>query len=369
MQSGGPAGGGLVTAARLGRGCLAGAPRCGVATLGLLGLLGLLAGLGAWGASPARAAKLAGGGRQAAIKRAFTAHGAHKRQTVVSVRTSTVNGAWAVAESVALPRAGRAGGKAGNLRPTNTYYHVVHGAERPGKPPGPVQADLGRDFKVAVVYAGSGSETINYTQKTLGVCQAAGGWIDQQTETVKPMSWSVRYVIDLDSLAAAVSDGRTAVVVPAVTLDRGASSLNAVAQTTRSTVDLSCNGTTVTTRCAIRYRLGGSGSDNWLSLIPAGLEVGIPMSKSSLGSCDPDSYTLGPSLWDSDAATALAGKLRVLGGSLPANPYAPVKLAWPFSSSLVADGAIASPCQGNPAGCIDSMNWKATVRLQPVTRG
>jgi hypothetical protein len=360
MQSGGPARGGLVTAARWGRGCLAGALGCALALLG---------GLAAWGASPALAARLAGGGRQAAIKRAFTAHGAHKQQTVVSVRTSTVNGAWALVESVRLPRAGRTGASAGNLRPTNTYYHVVHGAERSGNPPGPVKADLGRNFKLAVLYTGSGSETINYTERTAGVCQAAGGWIDQQTETVTPMSWSLRYVIDLDSLAAAVSDGRTVVVVPAVTLDRGASTLNATEQTTRSTVDLSCNGTTTTTRCATRYRLGGSGSDNWLSLIPAGLEVGIPMSKSTLGSCDPDSYTLGPSLWDSDAATALAGKLKVLGGSLPANPYAPVKLAWPFGSSLVADGAIASPCQGNAAACTDSMNWKATVRLQPVTGG
>jgi hypothetical protein len=352
----------------LGRGSIAGARRC-APWAALAWALTALAGLAAWGASPALGAKLVGGGRQAAIKRAFTAHGAHKHQTVVSVRTSTVNGAWAVVESVRLQPAGRGGGKSGSVKPANAYYHVVHGAERSGSPPGPVKADLSRDFKLAVLYTGSGSETINYTERTLGVCQAAGGWVDQQTETVKPMSWSVRYVVDLDSLAAAVGDGRTAVVVPAVTLDRGASTLSATEQATRSTVDLSCNGTPVTIKCSTRYTLGGSGSSSWLSLIPAGLEVGIPMRRSTSGSCDPDSFALGPSLWDSDAAAALVSKLRVLGGSLSGNPYAPVKVAWPFSSSLAVDGAIASPCQGIAAGCTDSMKWKGTVRLQPVGGG
>jgi hypothetical protein len=320
-------------------------------------------------APPALGAKLVGGGRQAAIKRAFSAHGAHKHQTVISVRSSTVNGSWAVVESIRLQRAGRTGAKASNLKPAKTYYHVVGGAERGGNPPGPVRSDLSRDFRVAVLYSGSGSETINYTAKTLGVCQAAGGWVDQQTEAVKPMSWSVRYVVDLDSLAAAASDGRTPVVVPAVTLDRGASRLSATEQTTRSTVDQSCNGTPVTTRCTTSYRLGGSASDSWLSLIPAGLEVGIPISKSTSGNCSPESFTLGPSLWDSNGATALVGKLRLLGGSLPGNPYAGMRVVWPFSSPLVGDGVIASPCQGNPPGCSDSMRWTGTVRLDPVGGG
>jgi hypothetical protein len=320
-------------------------------------------------AAPALAARLVGGHRQAAIVRAFNAHGAHRHQVVVSVRSSTVSPAWAVAESVRPEAGGRSGGRAANLKPSFAYFHQVGGAQRSGNPPGPVRADLSRAFKLAVVYSGSGSETITYTHQTNGVCAAAGGNVDQQSDTVSPMSWNIRYVVDLNRLEATVRDGRGTILVPSVTLSRGGSSVAATEQVSRSTVDLSCNGQTTTNRCSTQYTLGSPGASGWLSLAPGtGLEVGIPTTQSASGSCDPDVFALGPSLWASDAATARVSKLGFLGGGLPGNPYAPITVSWPANSALADDGSLVSPCQGNPA-CVDSLHWKATVRLQQVTGG
>jgi hypothetical protein len=320
-------------------------------------------------AGPAAAARLVGGHRQAAIVRAFSAHGARKQQVVVSVRSSSVSPAWAVAESVRAETGGREGGRGANVKPSFTYFHQVGGAQRSGSPPGPVKADLSRDFKLAVIYTGSGSETITYTHQTNGVCAAAGGNVDQETDTVAPMSWSVRYVVDLNRLAATVRDGRGTIVVPSVTLSRGGSRVDATEQVSRSTVDLTCNGRTVTNRCATRYTLGSAGASGWLSLAPGtGLDVGIPTRQSTSGSCDPALFALGPSLWASDAATARASRLGFLGGGLPGNPYAPVKVSWPLDSALADDGMVASPCQSNPA-CVDSLRWNATVRLQQASGG
>jgi hypothetical protein len=319
-------------------------------------------------ASPALGAKLVGGGRQAAIQRAFTAHGAHKHQLIVSVRSSTVNGSWVVVEYARPQTAGRSGGNGKTVKPSFAYYHVVHGAQRPGNPPKAVKADLSRDFKVEVVYTGSGSESVRYFQLYGGVCAGAGGFTDQQTETVNPMSWSIHYVVHLNNLSAVVADGLTPVLVPEVTLNRGASTLKAAEQENRTSVDMSCNGRPTTYKCRTTFKLSGSQAPGSLSFAPGdGLEVGVPMSQSTTGTCDPDQYTIGPSLWDSGAATASATKLNVVTGRLPGNPYGPVKVAWPFSSSLAIAGLAVSPCQGDAPSCTDSMRWKGTVQLQPVS--
>jgi hypothetical protein len=319
------------------------------------------------GAAPALGAKLVGGGRQAAIQRAFTAHGAHRRNLIVSIRSSTVNGSWAVVESVRLEAAGRNGGSGKTVKPSFAYYHVVHGAERGGTPPKAVKADLSGDFKVAVVYQGSGSETVRYSRLYASTCAGAGGFIDQQTETVKPMSWNIQYVVDLNTLSAAVADGLTPVIVPAATLNRGASTLNATEQENRSSVDAGCNGRLSTAKCTSHFKLSGPLPPGSLSFDPGqGLEVGVPMSPSTSGNCDQDQYTIGPSLWDSGATTASVAKLGFVAGKLPGNPYAPIKVAWPFSSSLAIAGLAVSPCQGDSSACTDSMRWKGTVQLQPV---
>ena len=69
---------------------------------------------------------------------------------------------------------------------------------------GAVRTDLARDFQVAVVYAGSGLESIAYQQDYGSSCAGAGPFVDQETDTVSPMAWSVRYVVDMDRLFSAV---------------------------------------------------------------------------------------------------------------------------------------------------------------------
>jgi hypothetical protein len=99
----------------------------------------------------------------------------------------------------------------------------------------------------------------------------------------------------------------------------------------------------------------------------SGLQAGVPTAIRQRGACNPDNFTLGPSLWDSGAAAAIAGPLKLLGGTLPSRPYAPVKVSWPAGSAQEAQGFADSPCQGDSAVCTDTFAWRGTVSLQPVS--
>jgi hypothetical protein len=322
------------------------------------------------GAPVALAAKLVGGREQAAIERAFTAQPAHRHQLIVSVRASTVSPAWAAVRSVSPERGGRTTASAGTPQLQIAYYRRVGGSEHPGTPPAAVRADLRRDFQVAVVYTGSGAESIVYAQGYRSVCAGAGGFTDQQTVTVDPMSWTVRYVVNLDDLVTAVSSSAGGVLVPNVTFDAGGSRLDAVETVSRTLVDAGCNGKPATFNCRVSFRLGGSGPGDQLSFPPAaGIEVGIPMVATSAGACDPSDYTLGPSLWDSDGGAALVRQLGLAGGSLPANPYAPIRVTWPGGSAQHTLGFATSACQGDGSACGDDFHWTGTVALQLVTGG
>jgi hypothetical protein len=320
--------------------------------------------------APAGAANLVGGSRQAAIEKAFAAGRTHRGQVIVSVRSSTVSPSWAVVRSVRPERGGRFTGGSHSAKLLSAYFKLVHGAERGGTPPKAVTKDLGQDFKIAVLYTGSGGETVNYTASTPSVCAGGGQNVDQQQVTVAPMSWSVRYVVDLDRLQAAVRSSQGTMLVPAVTFDATGSSVKATEKTSRSTADVGCAGKPTTASCSTVFRAGGPGAGGMLSLSPgAGLEVGVPTRSSGTGECGAENYTLGPSLWDSGATIAQVGKLGLVGGSLPAHPYGRIAVSWPSSSALAADDLIASPCQGAGPGCSDSLRWAGTVQLQPVSTG
>ena len=64
----------------------------------------------------------------------------------------------------------------GRLAPSlhSTYFHLAGGGVRPGSPPGPARRDLQARLRVAVVYSGSGAETINYAQTGKTVCTGNG---------------------------------------------------------------------------------------------------------------------------------------------------------------------------------------------------
>ncbi len=321
------------------------------------------------GPATAGAATLVGGHRQAAIRRAFAAQPAHRRQAIVSIRASTVSPAWAVVRSV-TPQSGRPGSGAVAPRLQTTYFHSVRGAERGGSPRPAVRSDLDQDFRVEVVYTGSGGESIAYHQEYRSACAGDGSFSDVQTATVSPMSWSVRYAVDLDDLLAAVRTAQGTVLVPNVTFDYAGSRLNAVENLGRTIVDTGCNGTPTTFTCRTTFGLGGSNPAGRLTFVPgSGIQVGLPVATSAGGACNPDYYTLGPSLWDSGASTALVGTLGLMGGNLPANPYAPIHVSWPAGSAQQSRGFAASPCQGDGSVCGDDFHWSATVALQRVPGG
>jgi hypothetical protein len=313
--------------------------------------------------APAGAAQLVGGREQTTIARAFHGSRARRRLLIVSERVSTVAPAWAVVRSVAPQGTGRTTSRATPIRIQSAYFHRIGGRERPARPPAAVRADLGRPLSVAIVYAGSGSETVTYQQSSRSVCPGAGGFIDRETVTVAPMTWTVRYVVNLDDLHVAVRGAPGTVLVPGAYVDRAASRLDVTENAARTFVDAGCNGRAAAFRCVTRFGLSPAGV---LSFSPA-LEVGLPVTiASATGSCDPVVYALGPSLFDGGATTALVAPLGLLGGHLPANPYAPVTVSWPADSASLLSGFLASPCAGDAAACQDAMQWHGTVTIQPV---
>jgi hypothetical protein len=333
----------------------------GVAIVGALCAVALVA------PAPGRAAWLAGGAAQHAIARAFSAQRAHRGQTIVSIRTSSVSSSWAVVRSVIPQTSGQTrSGATPVLR--SAYYRVARGRAAPAPPPKAVKADLSRAFQVAVVYTGSGSESINYKQLYRSVCAGQGGFVDTETDAVSPMSWKVRYVVNLDDLLSAVHGSAGTTLVPEVSFDHVDSQVTASETVSRTVQDVGCNGKPTTFDCTTTFSPGGTDPGGQLAF-PAGsgLEVGIPMSQSQHGGCDPDNFTLGPSLWDSGAGTALVGQLKLLGGgALPLNPYRPVKVSWPADAAQQRLGFAASPCAGDTAICQDAFHWTGTVSLQSV---
>lgn len=304
--------------------------------------------------APAPAAVLVGGAREQAIKRAFAATGGRDR-LIVSVRRSTVDPSWSVVRWVAIGSDGVA-----DLTLHSSYLHQLGAAEQPGGPPAPVAADLRRRFTVAVVYSGTGSESISYRQRSSSECSGQGGTVDQQTVTITPIAWSVRYLIDLDDVLAA-SGPPGAGFVPRIVFDSDTSRVEALESATQTTQDLGCNRGALTFSCTTTFGLGGPDPDGSLSLdAGSGLQIGLPLVTRSSGACNPAEYTLGPSQWDGGGAAVLVSRLALAGGQLPDDPYAPIRVR--ASDEQVA----TSPCQGEPGLCADTFDFSGVVELRPA---
>jgi hypothetical protein len=310
------------------------------------------------------AARLVGGATQRAIARAFSGQRSHRGQVIVSIRTSSVSRSWAVVRSVAPQRTGQRRSGA-TPAPHSTYYHLAGRRVRPAPPPRAVRADLGRRFAVEVVYRGAGTESIAYHQIYRSVCPGSGGFTDAGSDTVTPMSWTVRYVVGLDDLLSAVRGPAGTTLVPDVVFDASGSHIDASETVTRTLQDQGCNQKPTTFTCTTSFAAGGVDPGGALSFpAPSGLEVGLPLTPRQRGACNPDTFTLGPSLWDAGGATVLVRGLGLVGGTLPANPYAPIRVSWPVEAATAPQGFAVSPCQGDTAVCTDAFKWHGTVALQ-----
>ena len=312
-------------------------------------------------------AKLIGGREQAAVARAFATSPAHRHDLIVSIRASTVSPSWVLVRSVPPSRFGS------HPRLNSTFYDLSGGHPRPAPPPSAAAADLSRPLKIAVTYSGSGSETLNYQQTYHTICTGNGTYTDQQTAIVSPIAWSVRFVVDLDSLQSATGGPHGSAIVPGVQFSQGSSRLDAKEVLTRTTLDGGCTSRPTTISCTSTYGLTGAGAGSDLSIDPSsGLEIQIPMRASQRGRCAQDNYTLGPSLWAGGASTAVVaplGSLGLLGRRLPNNPYAPVRLSFPTDSALIQQGFLVSPCQEITAVCSDKLALRGIVALHPVANG
>ncbi len=323
-------------------------------------------------AAPAAAGAtvLLGGREQASVARAFATGRGDRGRAIVAILGSTVDPAWAAVRSVVPDRGGGVSPAAPAPRVQTSYYVRTGRVERPGSPPVAVRAELSRPFAVAIVYSGSGSESVAYDRTYTSACAGQGGFTDQETETVSPMTWTVRWVVDLDNVLAAVGRGSRATLVPSVSFDAAASRVNAVESVQRTLQDAGCNGNPQTLACTRTFRAGGADPAGALTLLAGGgIEAAIPLAAASAGACDPGAYTLGQSLWDAGAATALAPRLGLLGGRLPADPYAPVRVSWPSGAAASSLGFATGPCAGAGPVCTDLFAWRATVRIEPVGRG
>jgi hypothetical protein len=330
----------------------------------LVTIVGMIAAAATLLPGTATAARLVGGREQTAVLRAFAHSRGPRPEVATSVRASTAARSWVVVRWV-YPATGA------EVRPPSptlhsTFFHLSGARVTAGSPPAAARRDLQAPFSVGVLYTGSGSEAVRYQQSTGSICTGNGAYVDTEQDTVTPMSWTVRFLVDLDRLQAAVSAGGSTAVLPTVTFDRGGSQLSAAEQSSRSVVDQGCFGPTRTIRCASGYFLRVPGAPAQVGLGPAGLQIGIPMATGHRGDCAADDYTLGPSLWDGGAATVSVSALSLTGGRLPPNPYAPVAVGWPLSAAGAQQGYLTSPCQGITAECTDTMRWTGSVRLQAL---
>jgi hypothetical protein len=341
-------------------------PRAGSPSRARLALPGVLMLVALLAPGLAHAARLVGGREQARIAHAFFSRPAHRGQAIVSTRVSSRAPAWAVVKSVRPERSGRGTASGRPPRLQSSYYHVTGARVTPGAPPDAARADLAGDLRVDVVYSGSGAETIAYRQRYRSVCAGAGGFTDEQQDTVKPMSWKVSYEVDLDALRSAVRGPAGTVLLPAVSFlpSNPDSTLSAREVLTRAAVDEGCNGHPATFDCTTSYTVGATAQGELSFLASGGLEVGVPIAAHPSGDCDPSDYTLGPSLWESGATTAVTKRLGLVGAALPANPYAPVSVSWPKDSLALVSGSPSSPCQGDPGACRDTFRWTGHVALQ-----
>lgn len=324
-------------------------------------IVGAIATLAALIPGSASAARLVGGREQATILRAFAHTRVAKSAVATSVRSASAMPSWVVVRWVTPATGAETHPPAPTLH--SSFFHVTGGHVTAGVPPAAARRDLQAPFSVGVLYTGSGSETISYSQTTRSICAGNGSYVDSESDTVTPMAWTVRYIVDLDHLQAAVTDGHASAVLPSVSFERGGSALSATERVSRSSVDQGCFGSTRTIRCTTNYYLRVPGAPAQLGLGPAGLQIGIPEATGKRGDCVPDDYPLGPSLWAGGAATAGVGALSLTGGRLPANPYAPIAVKYPLSSAGAQQGYLTSPCQGITAVCTDTMHWSGTVRL------
>ena len=95
----------------------------------------------------------------------------------------------------------------------------------------------------------------------------------------------------------------------------------------------------------------------------------MPKTSKGDGQCAAVDYTLGPSLFDSGATTALIGSLGIAGGTLATDPYKPISVQWPADSAQQTEGFVASPCQGDGPACSDALTWHGVVALTPAAGG
>jgi hypothetical protein len=317
----------------------------------------------------AAAARLVGGHRQSAITRAFLAQHGSKGRVIASIRSSSVAPAWTIVRWALPTVAGSSATSQASPHLHTTFFHTGKGAPQPGRPPAKVARELTAAFRVTILYTGSGSENVNYSQTYRSVCSGGGGFVEQEQDTVSPLSWRVRYTVDLDRLLSAVRGPQGVVLVPTVSFDPATSRLNATERRSRTYVDQGCFDRPTNYHCVTGFHFGGGGGSD-LSLRPGtGAEIGIPMRGTGQGQCAAEDYTLGPSLWDSGAATALVRSLGLLGGHLPGNPYAAQNLSWPGNSATAQDGSAGGPCSGLASGCTDRFNWRGSVALEPASPG
>jgi hypothetical protein len=318
----------------------------------------------------ASASRLVGGREKSAITRAFFHQRASKSKAIVSIRSSAISPAWTIVRWVFPTKAGGGGTGSATPRLHASFFHAGKGGAVPGSPPPRVARELSAAFRVTILYTGSGSEHINYSQTYRSVCSGGGGFVEQEQDTVSPLSWRVRYTVDLDRLVSAVRGPQGLVLVPTVSFDPAGSRLSATERRSRTYVDQGCFSRPTNYTCVTSFHFGG-GSGNDLGFLPgAGAEIGIPMRASGRGRCAPEDYTLGPSLWARGAATVLVRSLGLVGaGGLPANPYAPQKVSWPGNSAPAKGGVATSPCQGIASSCSDRFNWRGSVRLEPASSG
>jgi hypothetical protein len=329
--------------------------RTGIGKVAAVAALALLASPAA-----ASAAKLAGAKQDGALRTAFQRDRHHTGASIVSIRVSTAKAGWAMIEWI--PK-GAPESVTSAAKPT-VQRTTYHGTKPDSKPPKKVKKDLLEPLKVRLTFEGKGSESVDLKTTSQGEC--GGSVTDERTESISPIQWNISYVLDLDhfTLIRTSDPHYGGDLLQVLThYEPSRSTVSVIEQRHHAATD-DCDGATNTYDCTQTFGSPSQDSTGAVAIDRLGLVVQLETQLTATqGDCANTTFAAKP-YYDDGGISAFTPALRILGGDLPADPYAPVTVTYPTNDFL--EGYNGACALSGTTECHDDYSWTGQIQLHPM---
>jgi hypothetical protein len=319
--------------------------------LGLAVLLTLAA--ASTSAPAASAARFASPSEARALRSAFLHERGHAGTVITAITVSTTAPGWA---SVAyLPAAQAVAAKVKIITVTREYYRDrPRSHPTPTKlPPKKAKSDLKKDLWVKLTYEGSGSEHYKSTDSGAGEC---GGSTETSTVTAKvePAKWKYAYLLDLDKMEREAGG-----LDPLVRLVSAPTDVSVVRDLEREQTH--CNPPNESWSCITTFGAPRNVFPGMVAFTSSGTNILTPMVAASAPQGTGCVDTLGIfGLQPGFTGAAVAINWHLIGGMLPADPYAPIPVT--YQRNALNKVNACSTFSGN-GPCSDTTEWSGEVTL------